>query len=380
GINPDIAVSAIVQGSVLADYKFSGYKSKKDNSDAINELVIVDYDCEKVNKAKAAASRDQIIAEGANRARDLVNGPSNIITPSFLSERAKEIAKENKLEYESMDRKEISKKGMKLIEAVAQGSKVEPQVIVLKYNGGGKETFGLVGKGVTFDSGGISIKPSRGLWEMKTDMAGAAAVIEAMGVIAQLKLKVNIVAVVPVTENMPGAEACKPGDVIGSLSGKTVEIISTDAEGRLVLADAITYAKKLGATKIIDIATLTGGCIIALGDVAAGVIGNDQKLIDKIISLSQKSGDKVWQLPLYDDYKEYLKSDIADIKNSTDRGGKASASTGATFLREFVEDTPFVHIDIAGTALLDRTVGHMDKGATGSGVFILSYLFMELSK
>jgi len=381
GIEPNIAVSAIVQGSMAADYEFIGYKSKKENGKAgIEELVIVDYDVEKIDKARSSVLKEQTIADSKSRVRDLVNGPSNMITPSAIAEHAKEIAREEKLDCEVLDRDGINKKGMKLISAVAQGSRQEPRVIILKYNGGGKGAYGLVGKGITFDSGGISIKPSKGMWEMKGDMAGAAAVLETMRAASKLKIKVNLIAVVPVTENMPGGDAYKPGDVIGSLSGKTVEIMSTDAEGRLVLADVITYAKQLGADTIIDLATLTGACRVALGDVAAGIMGNDQKLIDKLISLSRVSGERLWQLPLYEEYKEYIKSDIADIRNSTDNGGKAGTSSGGIFLKEFVEETPWAHIDIAGTAFLDRSFGYMDKGATGFGVGTLTQLFLELAR
>ncbi len=270
-----------MEGSLLGEYKFKGYKTEKDDDDegSIDELVIVDYDPKKLKEIEPSVELAKTIVEGTNRVRDLVNAPSNMITPVHLAEYAMKLAKEMKIDIEVLGREEITKKGMSAICAVARGSKQEPVVIVMKYNGGGKETYGLIGKGITFDSGGISLKPSSKMSEMKTDMAGAATMIEVMKVISQLKLKVNVIAVMPCTENMPGGNAYKPGDVIGSLSGKTIEIISTDAEGRLIIADAITYAKQLGAQKLIDIATLTGGCIVALGNAAAGVMGNDDGLV-----------------------------------------------------------------------------------------------------
>jgi leucyl aminopeptidase len=287
------------------------------------------------------------------------------------------MAKEMKLECEVMGRDEITKKGMSALCAVARGSKQEPVVITIKYNGGGKGTFGLVGKGITFDSGGISLKPPSKMSEMKTDMAGAATVIETMRIIAKLKVKANVIAVIPCTENMPGGNSYKPGDVIGSLSGKTIEIISTDAEGRLIIADAITYAKQLGADQLIDIATLTGGCIVALGDAAAGVMGNNDALIEKLLKASKATGEKIWRLPLYEEYMEYLKSDIADMKNSTETGGKASSSVGGMFIQKFSGDTPWAHLDIAGTAFLDKDKGYISKGATGFGLRLLVSLLQS---
>jgi leucyl aminopeptidase len=227
-----------------------------------------------------------------------------------------------------------------------------------------KPEIALVGKGITFDSGGISIKPSNKMWQMKYDMAGAAAVLEAMRVISRLKLGRNVIGLLPCTENMPDGEAHKPGDVVGSLSGKTIEIISTDAEGRMVMADGISYAKRLGARKIIDIATLTGACVSALGDAASGVMGNDQELVNSLITAGQRSGEKLWQLPLLEEYKDYSKSEVADIKNCTEQG-KASPSIGGLFLQLFAEETPWAHIDIAGTAYLDKGRWYLTDGATG---------------
>lgn len=381
GLDPKQAIQAVVEGSLLGDYKFKGFKTEKDDDNSsVEELVIVDYDPQKIKKIEPGVELAQVIIEATNKARDLVNSPSNKITPTYLANYAKELAKELKLECQVMGREEIGKKGMDALYQVAKGSKEEPKLIVLKYNGGGSEVYGVIGKGITFDSGGISIKPSSKLAEMRTDMAGAAAVIEMVRVVAKLKLKVNVIAVIPATENMPGGNAYKPGDIIGSLSGKTIEVISTDAEGRLIIADAITYAKELGAKKLIDIATLTGGCRVALGEAAAGIMGNDQGLIDQLIASSKATGEKLWQLPLYEEYKEYLKSDDADMKNCTESGGKASPSVGGIFIQNFAGDTPWAHIDIGGTAYIEKGIGYLGQGATGYGVRLLSNFFSSLNK
>jgi leucyl aminopeptidase len=250
--------------------------------------------------------------------------------------------------------------------SVAKGSDQPPHFVALEYKGapGSKEKIALIGKGITFDSGGISLKPSKNMDEMKSDMAGAAAVLGTMSLLADLKPKKNVLGLIPLTENMPSGHATKPGDVVTSLSGYTVEVTNTDAEGRMILADAITYAKKHGATKIIDVATLTGGCITALGDAATGIMGNDQALLDEIIKTGNACGQRMWQLPLYDEYKKALKSKVADLKN-TSGTGKASPSSGAAFLSKFVGDVPWAHLDIAGTAFLEKGRGYLPEGATG---------------
>lgn len=379
GLDPKVAAQAVVEGSLLGDYKFKGFKTEiEDHDPVVEELIIVDYDPEKIKAIGPNVKLAQTIIESTNRARDLVNSPSNRNTPTFLAEYASAMAKEMKMECQVMGKNEIIKKGMDALYSVSRGSKEEPKVITIKYNGGGKEVYGLIGKGITFDSGGISLKPSSKLSEMKTDMAGAATVIETMRVIAALKMKVNVIAVIPATENMPGGNAYKPGDVIGSLAGKTIEVISTDAEGRLILADAIAYAKELGAKKIIDIATLTGGVRVALGDVAAGIMGNSDELVNALIGSSKRTGEKLWRLPLYEEYKEYLKSDVADIMNSTESGGKASASVGGIFLEKFFGDTPFAHIDVGGTAYTEKGKGYLTSGATGFGVRLFADYFNNL--
>jgi leucyl aminopeptidase len=371
-IDPKLAAQAVVEGSLLGEYKFKGFKTEKDDDkSAIEELIIVDYDPEKIKAVADNVELAKTIIEATNKARDLINSPSNKITPTYLAKYAEELAKECKLECKVLGRDEIIKQGMDALYNVSKGSKEEPKMIMLKYSGGGNGTYALIGKGITFDSGGISIKPSKNMAEMKTDMSGAATVFEVMRVISKLKLKVNVIAIAPCTENMPSGGAYKPGDVIGSMSGKTIEIISTDAEGRLILADAITYAIQLGADKLIDIATLTGGVRVALGDVAAGIMGNDQELIDSVLVSSKNTGEKLWQLPLYEEYSEYLKSEVADMMNCTEAGGKASSSVGGVFLEKFAGKTPWAHIDIGGTAYLEGAKKYLATGATGYGVRLL---------
>lgn len=263
---------------------------------------------------------------------------------------------------------------------VARGSQQPPKFIILHYRGSDSTEVdvALVGKGITFDSGGISIKPSHGMEEMKGDMAGGAAVMAAMSAIAQLKPKINVVAIVPATENLPGGDALKPGDILTAMNGKTIEVISTDAEGRLALADALGYARKQKAKFIVDVATLTGACRMALGDVCSGAFGNNQQLIDKVIAIGAETGELIWQLPMYDQYKEQNKSDVADIKNV---GGKyAGAITAAQFLSEFVGDTPWVHLDIAGTSFSDKERGYRVKGASGVPLRTLVNLVLALAQ
>lgn len=263
---------------------------------------------------------------------------------------------------------------------VSQGSDRPPKFIVLRYKGNESEAIdvALVGKGVTFDSGGISLKPPENMGEMKGDMAGGAAVMAAISAIAQLKEDINVIAVVPATENMPGGSAFKPGDVLTAMNGKTVEIISTDAEGRLILADALAYTQTFGAKYIIDVATLTGACHVALGDVCTGVFGNNQDLVDKIVAAGNETGELMWPMPMYDIYKEQNKSDVADIKNTGGRYG--GAITAAKFLGEFVSNTPWVHLDIAGTSTLDKDRGYIIKGATGIPVRTLIKLILSMTK
>ncbi len=363
-LDPREAAKALVEGSVLGVYKFAGYaKEKEEPGFEVKQLVLLEIDRSRIKFFMEGAKLGLIIAEAENHARDLVNEPANKMTPSAFANLSRRIARINGLKFTALDPR---KAGMDALWAVAKGSNEPPRMVALEYRGnpGSKEKVALVGKGITFDSGGISLKPSKKMDEMKADMAGAAAVLGVMSLLADLKPKKNVIGVIPLTENMPSGHATKPGDIVGSLSGYTIEVTNTDAEGRMILADAITYARKRGATRIIDVATLTGGCIVALGDAATGVIGNDQELIEKIVKAGNKCGQKMWQLPLYDEYKESLKSSLADLKNTAGTG-KAQPSTGAAFLAKFVGKIPWAHLDIAGTAFLDKGRGYLPEGATG---------------
>jgi len=364
GLAVEEAAKAVVEGSVLGVYKFAGYAREKEEPDfQVETLILIECDKKKIKAIESGARLGLIIAEAENHARDLVNEPSNKMTPTAFAKLAQRIAKINNLKFVSLDPKA---EGMDSLWAVAKGSNEPPRLVALEYKGNpkSKEKIALIGKGITFDSGGISLKPSKKMDVMKSDMAGAAAVLGTMSLLSDLKPRKNVIGIIPLTENMPSGHATKPGDVVGSLAGYTIEVVNTDAEGRMILVDAVTYAKKRGATQIVDVATLTGGCVVALGDAASGVIGSDQKLIDKLLKASKRCGQKMWQLPLYDEYKESVKSEIADIKN-TGESGKASPSTGAAFLSKFVGETPWVHIDIAGTAFLEKEHGYLPQGATG---------------
>jgi len=301
------------------------------------------------------------------------------MTPGDMAEMAGEVAKENNLELTVLDKKEMQKLGMGALLGVAQGSCQPPKFIIIKYKGTNTDEIdlALVGKGITFDSGGISIKPSNKMDEMKTDMAGGAAVIAAMAAISRLKPEINVTAIVPAVENLPSGSALKPGDILTAMTGRTIEIISTDAEGRLILADALGYANKLKVKRIVDVATLTGACQVALGSICTGVFGNNQQLVDKIVAAGAEAGEPMWQMPMYEEYKEQNKSDIADIKNAA-KGG-AGAITAAQFLAEFAGDTPWVHLDIAGTSFGDKERKYYTKGATGVPMRTLVNLVMAIS-
>ncbi len=368
GFDPQAAAQALVEGSLLGNYRFRYYKTDNDDDVLLEKLYIVDNDANKLAAFAAGAGRAQVIAGAVNLARDMVNHPANRMTPTKMAEHAEEIAARGGLELTVLDTDAIAELKMEAFLAVAQGSHEPPKLIVLRYTGNpaSQNLLALIGKGVTFDSGGISLKPSDGMHEMKDDMAGAAAVLGAMRAIAELKPAVNILAVMPCTENLPSGYAFRPGDVINSLGGKTIEIISTDAEGRLILADAIAYARRLGATHIVDLATLTGACVVALGNTTSGVMANDREWCARLLAAAEAVGEKMWELPLFEEYKELIKSDIADLKNS---GGRpAGAITAGLFLAAFADTTPWIHVDIAGTVSTTKDGGYNPKGATGVGV------------
>jgi len=368
----------LVTGTILGAYSFDRFKGKDDPEDlAPSKLDSLTLLAPESVTSTAEAAR--ICAEAQNRARDLQSLPSNVATPSFLSRRAREIASAHPaVSTDVLGREEIAAKKMGGLVAVSQGSAEEPKLIVMRYSGGGSgKTLGLVGKGVTFDTGGISLKAAAGMQEMKMDMSGAAAVLEAVGAIAELGLEIDLVAVVPSTENMPSGTAIKPGDIITQYNGKTVEINNTDAEGRLILADALAYAVELGAEQIVDIATLTGAVMIALGSTYAAVISNDDELAGAVEAVGRETGELVWRLPLHAEYKALMKGTFADLTNAAAKR-KAGTISAAGFLEEFVGDTPWAHLDIAGTAW-DVGRPYTGSDASGFGVRLLTALARSLA-
>lgn len=354
---------ALAEGATLGLYEFRRHITKEPDYPGIDELVIITEDKGKIAELQSGIDAGIIMGQAGCLARDMENEPGNAMTPSDMAAAALKVASETGIEVTVYDKDWMEEKGMGGLLGVAQGSQQPPKFIVLQYSGGGDKNVGLVGKGLTFDSGGISIKPSDRMGEMKADMSGGAVVIAAMSAIARLKPAINVTGIVPATENMPSGTALKPGDVLRSMNGKTVEVANTDAEGRLILADALCYANELKLSPVVDVATLTGACMVALGDVCSGVFTNNQGTADKLLAASEKSGEKMWQMPMYEEYKEQIKSDVADIKNVGGRWG--GAITAAHFLGEFIGDTPWVHIDIAGTMLSEKDKGYMVKGASG---------------
>ncbi len=354
---------SLAEGMLLANYAFEGYRLEKEKGHEIKNVLLLSENPS--DELVYGIECGSAYAEGTNLARDLVNAPGNKMTPTDMANTAVDIADRYGMEYEILEREDMERLGMGALLAVAQGGEQPPKMIVMKYKGRDQwdDVLTFVGKGLTFDSGGISIKPSAGMDEMKMDMGGGAAVLGAMEAIGRLKPKVNVLAVIPSTENMPSGSAYKPGDVITTMSGKTVEILSTDAEGRLILADGITYAKKLGASRIIDLATLTGAVLVALGNVTTASMTNNEDFLKDFTKSVKKAGEKVWQLPTFDEYKEQIKSQIADLKNT---GGRFAGSiTAGLFLEAFAEDTPWIHLDIAGTAWSDKETPTTQKGGTG---------------
>jgi leucyl aminopeptidase len=377
GDDPAGTAAAMVEGAILASYRFDRFKSKGDEEDgdskALEEITVIGGS--ELSKSVEAA---RIGAEAENFARELQDLPANVVTPSYLSGRAEAIAEEHStVSVDVLGREEIKEKGMGGLTAVSQGSAEEPQLIVLRYSGGGDETLGLVGKGVTFDSGGISIKPAGGMQEMKMDMSGAAAVLETVSALAKLDVPIDVLAVIPSTENLPSGTAVKPGDIITQLNGKTVEVNNTDAEGRLILADALSYAVELGVDRLVDLATLTGAVVVALGSTYAGLISNDDAFAEQVEASAERTGELAWRLPLHPEYKDLTKGTVADLTNASSKR-KASTIYAGSFLEEFVDGKPWVHLDIAGTAW-DVGREYVGKGPTGYGVRLLIDLARTLS-
>jgi len=380
GHSEEELVESFVTGLLLGIYQFNEFKTlERDKIKEIGEVILLGEKDEEIKWIGDSLRTGQIISEAVYLARDLVNGPSNQVTPTVLAEKAQQIAKEHGMEIQVLEVSQAEAMGMGAFVAVAKGSQEPGKFIVLEYNKGkGLDTIALVGKGITFDSGGISIKPSENMDRMKDDMSGAAAVLAAMQAASQLQLPFHLVGIMPATENLPSGKAYKPGDILKTLSGQTVEVISTDAEGRLILSDALTYSLRYQPKVIIDLATLTGACVIALGDFVIGLFGNDEPLLKRIEEASSKTGEKVWRLPLWDEYFEYLKSDAADFRNVGTRA--AGAIIGGIFLSKFVEKVPWVHLDIAGPASIEKERPYIPRGGTGVGVRLLLQLLRDWNR
>ena len=375
------AAAAIVEGLIMGAYRFERFREADPDDPPparIEHMAIAVT--EGVDELAPVLRRARVAAESANRARDLQNLPANVVTPTYLADRAFELASGfEAVSAEVLGREQIAAKGLGGLVAVSSGTAEEPKLICLRYAGRGSgEVLGLVGKAVTFDSGGISIKPSGGMHEMKMDMSGGAAVLEAIAAIAELELELDIVAVVPATENMPSGSSMRPGDVITQLNGKTVEVNNTDAEGRLILADALTWCvREQGADRVIDLATLTGAVLVALGSTYAALVSNNDDLASQVEAAATHSGELAWRMPLHPEYKKLTKGTVADLTNSASKR-QAGTLYAASFLEEFVDDTPWAHLDIAGTAW-DVGREYVGKGPTGFGVRLLVALAAELA-
>lgn len=368
---------AVAESAILSAYNFSEYKTiDKNKIKTIDSMELIDANNTK--EVEDAINYAKITTEATCLVRDMVNQPAAYMTPLKIADIAKALPKQIKTTIH--DKKAIEKMGMNALLAVNRGSAYEPRLIVLEYSGSKNKQdkpIALVGKGITFDSGGLDIKPADGMETMKMDMAGAATVIAVFKAAAELQLPINLIGVLPCTENMPGCGAYKPGDIIRSYSGKTIEVINTDAEGRVVLADALAYIEKFKPSKIIDLATLTGACVVALGNLIAGVIGTDKKLIEQLIDSGLQTGEHLWELPLYEEFKEAVKSEVADVRNLGIIGRAGGAITGAAFLASFVEKTQWAHLDIAGPAWSAEDKDHLRKGGTGFGTRLLINFLMR---
>ena len=370
---------AMVEGAGLALYHFENYKSRNEKDDPVSRVerltLLVPSKARQTITEKSIARAEKIV-DAVHTARDLISHPGNTVTPSYLAEHAKKIARKSKIACKVLGKKEMEKLGMGSLLGVSQGSDQPPALIVLEYKGAAKTKAPtvIVGKGITFDTGGISLKPGGSMDEMKMDMSGAATTMASLQLVSSLKLKANVVGIVAAAENMPSGSAIKPGDILKSMSGKTIEVLNTDAEGRLVLADALTYAQRFKPKEVIDLATLTGAVLHALGHHAAAVVGNNSAMIQKLKDAGDSTGERVWELPLWEEFEKATKSDIADLKNIASPGVGAGTIMGAAFLKAFAGEQPWTHIDIAGTAWgFDRP--YTNKGPSGYGVrLLLRYL------
>ncbi|MNI02861.1 Cytosol aminopeptidase [compost metagenome] len=361
------AAGALTEGLLLGTYRIAAYRQSTTERDEIRSVVLLTEAAADAAPLEESIRIAEAYAEGTNYARDLTNLPGNKLIPASLADEAVKLAQHYGFACEVLDEQEIAARGMGGLHEVGRGSANPPRMITLRYQGDpdSADVLGLIGKGVTFDTGGISMKKPDGMEEMISDMGGAATLLGAMHIVGQLKPKVNLIVVIPAAENMPSGNAFKPGDIITLLGGKTVEVLNTDAEGRVILADGVTYAKQLGATQLIDVATLTGAILICFADVATGAVTNNDAFIKPFLEAAKQAGEKVWQLPNYPEYRKMLKSDVADIKNATSSDRWAGAITAGLFIGEFAGDTPWIHLDTGGTAWLWSQKGIEPKGATG---------------
>ena len=364
------AIAALVEGSALSLYKYDKYISKKEDEKSIGECTLCSVHSGVKRIASKAVAEAAIVSEAVILARNLANAPGNELYPQTLADAAEEVAERNGFKCTVFEKEKIQELGMGGVLAVSQGSAKGPRFLVMEYGEAKKKPVVLVGKGVTFDSGGISIKPSAGMAEMKMDMSGAAAVIGTFEAVSRLKLPVHLVGLIPAVENMPSGSSVRPGDIVRHYNGKTSEVDNTDAEGRLILADALGYAERFKPAAVIDLATLTGAVVVALGHVVTGMMGNSQSLMDMLKEAGMQTYERVWQLPLFDEYEKLIKSDVADVKNV---GGKwAGAITAAWFLKKFIGNYSWVHLDIAGSAILEENGDYTPRGGSGVGVRLLT--------
>ena len=363
---------AAVEGAMLGLYRFREYrKDEKDSEGEVRSLQLIVEENKALGESRRGAREGRIIGESVCYVRDLNNRPANLATPDYLARQARSIARKYGLKYRVLNASDMERKKMGAILAVAGGSKRQPRLIVLQHRGGGPSgrNIVLVGKGVTFDSGGISIKPGTNMDKMKYDKSGAVVVMGVLSSVARLGIPINVIGIIPAVENLPGGSAYRPGDILKTYSGKTVEVINTDAEGRLILADALAYGLTFKPSAMIDIATLTGACVVALGNLVAGLMGNDDQLLEEIVESGERTGERVWRFPLWDEYRDLIKSDFADLKNSG--GREASVITAGMFLKDFIGEVPWAHIDIAGTAWTKEGGPYVPRGPSGMGVRLL---------
>jgi len=380
GLEVADAAQALVEGAILGLYRFDEYKTKTDEeAQPVEELILVEFDEKRATQVALGAQAGQIVADATCLARDLINRPGSAATPRVLAAAAQKVAEEYGLTYQVLDENQMKELGMGALLGVARGAAEPPRFIILEHNADqeGLPTIVLVGKGITFDSGGLSLKSSEGMLTMKGDMAGAAAVLGTLRAVAELEVPLHVVGLMPATENMPGDKAYKPGDVLRGMSGKTIEIINTDAEGRLALADGLAYAARYEPDAVVDIATLTGACMVALGRVAAGLMTEDTTLAERLEAAGQATGERVWPLPLWEEYRPLIDSDVADMRN-TGKERWGGAISAAMLLREFAEGCPWAHLDIAGTSFVeDAKIPYRPKGGTGFGVRLLTQFLRD---